>query len=93
MSFISIIKEKHVNWGITYSTTITFVFYLITSIIGGGYPLNAIFPGLFLYADLQFLSGSIPGVIYTLRRCQPNQSLLKYGITVGVLGGFFFYDK
>lgn len=48
-----------------------------------------IYSGAFLYADLQFLLGSIPGIVYTLRRCQSDQSFLKYGITVGVLGGIF----
>jgi uncharacterized membrane protein len=78
-----------VTWGITYSTVITCVIYIITSIIGGGYPMWPIYSGAFLYADLQFLLGSIPGIIYTLKRCQPNQSFLKYGITVGVIGGIF----
>jgi hypothetical protein len=83
---ISIIKERHVNWGITISAIISTVVYIITSIIGGGV---IIYSGTVLYADLQFLVGSIIGVLYTLKNCQRDQSFLKYGIIVGMLGGFF----
>ena len=46
-----------------------------------------IFFGLVLYADLQFLLGSIFGIVYFFRNREPHQEFLKYGILVGVIGG------
>jgi hypothetical protein len=85
---ISILKERNVNWGITISVLVTFVFYLIISLISFrvGY---TVYVGYFLYADLEFLVGTIFGVIFALKYREPEQSILKYGTLVGLIGGFF----
>ena len=86
MRDISIVKERNVNWGISISTIISSVVYVIISVISiiSG---ELIYYGTVLFADLQFLSGSVIGVIYTLRNCQPDQPFMKYGIIVGIIGG------
>jgi hypothetical protein len=86
MSYISIVKERNVKWGISISTIITCVLYIIISVISiiSG---KLIFYGTFLFADLQFLLGSVIGVIYTFRNGRPDLPFLKYGIIVGILGG------
>ncbi len=86
MSYISIVKERNVKWGISISTIITCALYIIISVISiiSG---KLIFYGTFLFADLQFLVGSVIGVIYTFRNGRPDLPFLKYGIIVGILGG------
>ena len=46
------------------------------------------FWGLLLFRDIDFLLGSIIGVIFALKNRTPGQSPLKIGIMVGILGGF-----
>ncbi|MFW9969677.1 MAG: hypothetical protein ACFFDF_05710 [Candidatus Odinarchaeota archaeon] len=79
-------KYRNVFRGIIVSGVITFVAYLITSIISFvvGY---FVLPGLFLFADLQFLLGSFFGVLYFMKMRRRDQSILLYGIVVGVVGG------
>jgi len=83
---ISIIREKNVNWSISISALITTISYVIISIISlivGDF----IFYGLVLFADVEFLLGSIFGGIYFFKNRDPHQDFLKYGIIVGVIGG------
>lgn len=87
MIIISFLKERNVNWGITISVLVTFVFYIIISLISFGVG-KTIYTGTFLYADLEFLVGTIFGVVFTLRTREPEQSILKYGAIVGLTGGF-----
>ncbi|MBY8990613.1 MAG: hypothetical protein KGD58_07665 [Candidatus Lokiarchaeota archaeon] len=85
---VKIVKERNVSWGITISTILTSVAYVIISIISiiiGKY----LYYGTVLFADLQFLLGSIIGVVYCLGNLQRDQPFLKYGIIVGILGGLF----
>lgn len=46
------------------------------------------FWGLLLFRDIDFLLGSIIGVIFALKNRKPEQSPLKIGIMVGIIGGF-----
>jgi len=46
------------------------------------------FWGLLLFRDIDFLLGSIIGVIFALKKRKPDQSPLKLGIMVGIIGGF-----
>lgn len=62
-----------------------YVIISIISLIVGVF----IYYGTVLFADIQYLTGTVIGVIYSLRRCQPGQPFLKYGAIVGVLGGIF----
>ena len=38
--------------------------------------------------DLDYMLGAIIGVIFALKFRKPNQSPLKYGIIIGIFGGF-----
>lgn len=46
------------------------------------------FWGLLLFRDIDFLLGSIIGVIFALKKRKTGQSPLKIGIMVGIIGGF-----
>ena len=46
------------------------------------------FWGLLLFRDIDFLLGSIFSIIFALRKRKPDQSPLKMGIMVGIIGGF-----
>ena len=83
---INIIREKNVNESLLISAIVTTVFYVIISIISMAVG-KLIFRGFYLFADLEFLLGSIIGVIYFFKNREPHQDFLKYGITVGILGG------
>ena len=95
ISIINVIKERHVSWGITISTIIASVVHVILSIISINLGVTLVYglaPTIFgfgLLADFQFLTGTVVGVVYSLKNCQPGQPLLKYGIIVGILGGVF----
>ncbi len=43
---------------------------------------------MLLFRDIDFLLGSIIGVIFALKKRKPDQSPLKLGIIGGVIGGF-----
>jgi hypothetical protein len=88
VTYISIVRERHVNWGISISTLITSALYIIISVISIIVGV-VIYYGTVLFADLQFLLGSVIGIIYTLRNCKPNQPPLKFAMIVGILGGVF----
>lgn len=83
---INIIKEKNVKWGIWISALITTISYVIISIISMIVG-EILYFGVVLFADLEFLLGSILGVLNFFRNREPHQEFLKYGIIVGVLGG------
>ena len=81
-------KYQNVFRGILVSAVITFAAYLITSIISfivGFF----ILPGVFLFVDLQFLIGTVFGVIYFIKKRRPDQSILLYCVVVGIVGGIF----
>ena len=79
---ITLIKEKNVSWGIVISGLVTFISYLIIEFATGFQ-----FGGFYVSNDIQFILGTIVGVIFTLRYREPHQAILKYGIIVGILGG------
>lgn len=83
---INIIKEKNVKWGIWISALITTICYVIISIISMIVG-EILFFGVVLFADLEFLLGSILGVLNFFRNREPHQEFLKYGIIVGISGG------
>ncbi len=83
---INIIGEENVKWGILISAIITTTFYVIISIISMIVG-EIIFSGFYLVADLEFLVGSIFGVVFFFKNREPNQDFLKYGIIVGIFGG------
>jgi len=83
---INIIGEENVKWGILISAIITTTFYVIISIISMVIG-TLIFIGFYLVADLEFLVGSIFGVVNFFKNREPNQDFFKYGIIVGIFGG------
>ncbi len=83
---INIIKEKNVKWGIWISALITTICYVIISIISMIVG-EILFFGVVLFADLEFLLGSIFGLLNFFRNRKPHQEFLKYGIIVGISGG------
>jgi len=80
------IQEKNVKRSILFSALITTIFYITKSIISFGIG-TLILPGFFLFADLEFLVGSVFGIIYFFRIREPHQDMLKYGVIVGIFGG------
>jgi hypothetical protein len=80
------IREKNVSRSILLSALITTIFYVIKSIASMAIG-TVILPGFFLFADLEFLVGSVFGIIYYFRIREPHQDMLKYGVIVGVFGG------
>jgi hypothetical protein len=74
------IRENNVESGIIVNILISFVLYISTWYI---------YAGFVLYGDLQFLVGSIVGVYITIKNKKPDQSILKYGIITGIIGGVF----
>ncbi|MFX0134499.1 MAG: hypothetical protein ACFFDN_12740 [Candidatus Hodarchaeota archaeon] len=79
MNLNNYLKEKNLNSGIIIFTLVTFVSYILTRYYYTGY---------FIFADLQFIVGAIIGVLCTLTNRKSNQSILKYGVIVGIAGGF-----
>jgi len=43
--------------------------------------------GVVLFADLEFLLGSIFGIVNFFKNREPHQEFIKYGIIVGISGG------
>jgi len=64
-------------------TTGSYVIISIISMIVG----ELIYSGFVLFADLEFILGSIFGVLYFFKNREPHQDFLKYGVIVGILGG------
>jgi len=83
---ITIFREKNVNESILISAIVTTIFYVILSIISMVVG-KVIYSGYLLFADIEFLLGSILGGIYFFKNREPHQDFLKYGVIVGVLGG------
>lgn len=79
-------KYKNIFRGITISVVVTVIAYIIISIISV-IVLGFIWPGFFLFADLQFSLGTVFGVYYFIKTRQPDQSILKYGVIIGIVGG------
>ena len=83
---INIIRENNVNESLLISAIVTTVFYVILSIISMVIG-KLIYSGYLLFADIEFLLGSILGGIYFFKNREPHQEFLKYGVIVGILGG------
>jgi hypothetical protein len=49
--------------------------------------MTELIPGFLLGFDFQFLIGLLVGVIYALRNLNPDQTYLKCGLLVAMLGG------
>lgn len=79
---ISILRERNVSRGIIISALITLVSYIIISIIW-----RFEFVGFYLYADIEFVLGTLFGGIIALNKRQEDQSILTTGAIVGVVGG------
>ncbi|MHA2280796.1 MAG: hypothetical protein ACXAC5_08080 [Promethearchaeota archaeon] len=71
--------------GITISVLITSASYIIVSIIS--IMVGFDFSGLYLFADIHFVLGTIVGVIITLNNREEHHSILKSGAFTGVIGG------
>lgn len=76
----SILKEWNVIRGYLISAIITLVSYII--IVGFFF-----YGGTILYADIEFVLGTIFGVIFTLNNRQEDQSIMATGAIVGIVGG------
>ena len=79
---ISILRSRNVSRGITISSIITIVSYIIISIIW-----RAEFVGFYLYNETEFALGTIVGAIIALNNREENQSILSTGAIVGAVGG------
>lgn len=79
-------REQNIYAGITISVLITVISYIIISVISllVGF---LIFGGIFIFADLEYGLGTLFGVIFFLKNRRQDQSILKYGIVVGIVGG------
>ena len=75
-------KVERIKVSIIVNSILIFIIITFISIIF----LN--FWGLLLFRDIDFLLGSIISVIFALKKKKPNQSPLKIGIMVGIIGGF-----
>ena len=75
-------KVETVKVSIIVNSILIFIIITFISIIF----LN--FWGLLLFRDIDFLLGSIISVIFALKKRKPDQSPLKIGIIVGIIGGF-----
>lgn len=73
-------RERNVKLGLIFYVIATFAVYVATS---------RFILGFFYTADFQFLIGVIIGDIYALRNRTPDQTILKCGLIVGVVGGIF----
>jgi hypothetical protein len=74
------IKENNLESGILINAFVSFLLYIATWYV---------YPGIILYGDLQLLIGAIIGVRITIKYKNPDQSILKYGIITGIIGGVF----
>lgn len=74
------IKENNVESGIIINTLVSFILYISTW---------HFYAGVILFGDIQFLIGSVIGVYIAIKNKKPNQSILKYGIITGIVGGIF----
>ena len=75
-------KVETVKVSIIVNGILIFILITFISII----VLN--FWGLLLFRDIDFLLGSIISVIFVMKKRKPDQSPLKIGIMVGIIGGF-----
>ena len=78
MKITQYFKEKNVRIGLILYAIITSVIYFATF---------QFYAGSILGSDLQFLLGLLFGVIYSLRTKPYNQTYLKCGLIVGIIGG------
>ncbi len=78
LQFSQYFKEKNVQIGLLLYAIITPVVYFTTFEFISGYLLGA---------DLQFFLGLLFGVIYALRKKTDDQTYLKCGLIVGIIGG------
>ena len=78
MQFSQYFKEKNVRIGLILYVIVTVVVYFATF---------RFIPGFLLGYDLQFFLGLLIGVIYALRNLNQDQTYLKCGIIVGIVGG------
>ena len=78
MKITQYFKEKNVRIGLLLYAIITSVIYFATFQFYAGYIFGS---------DLQFLLGLLFGVIYALRKKPDNQTYLKCGLIVGIIGG------
>lgn len=81
---MSILGDRNIRIGIAISVLGTVVSYIIVSIIAsiGGF----IFAGFYLYADIEFVIGTILGVGIGLNNYQQDKSILKSGVILGIIG-------
>jgi len=84
--------ERNVRLGLIFFVIATFIAYVITffffTIITNPIIID-ILSGIFLFADYHFLIGVIIGDVYALRNRTSDQSVLKCGLIVGIVGGVF----
>ncbi|MEE9379680.1 MAG: hypothetical protein V3V33_16770 [Candidatus Lokiarchaeia archaeon] len=78
-------REKNVYTGIVISVLVSVVSYIIISIISLAVGV-VVYRGYFLFADLEYLLGTVFGVIFFLKNRREDQSILKFGIIVGIVG-------
>ena len=70
-------KEKNGMWGIIFSIIITFAFIAI----------SPQWFGIVFFRDFDFAVGLFFGLLFALKYRKPDQSALKFGITLGLIAG------
>ncbi|TKJ20730.1 MAG: hypothetical protein CEE43_11745 [Promethearchaeota archaeon Loki_b32] len=80
-------REQNIYAGITISVLITVISYIIISLISLSVGFAILFLRFFLFADPEYILGTLFGVIFFLKNRRPDQSILKYGVVVGIVGG------
>ncbi|MHA2036796.1 MAG: hypothetical protein ACW98X_10205 [Promethearchaeota archaeon] len=79
---ISIIIERNLRNGFILFSLIAFGSYIIIDLTIGSF-----FAGFFLFSDVEFVLGTVFGVIYATHNRQEHQSYLKIGALTGAIGG------
>lgn len=71
------LKQENIRTGFILYIVITFISSLIN-------PIDLVY----FLNDLDYMLGAIIGVIFALKFRKPDQSPLKYGLIIGITGGF-----
>ena len=80
MEITQYFKEKNFRIGVLLYVIITFIAFLTTGMTG-------LITKILLDLDFQFFLGTIFGVTYALIKLKPDQTYLKCGILVAIVGG------
>jgi len=78
LNFSQYFQERNVKLGLIFNTIASTIAFLTT---------HTFIVRIYLVFDVQFLIGTVIGVIYALRNRTSDQKILTCGIIVGIVGG------